>query len=105
MIYWVMQLSDIKITHIDTWESGKIKGENVGHKTVCRPGVCWFRSRVLTWYCMASHAVAGVPHIKQRKMGTDVSSGLIFLKKKKPKQFVYHIDKHKFRRENKRINK
>ena len=30
-----------------------------------------------------SHAVAGVPHIKQRKMGTDVSSGPGFLSKKR----------------------
>ena len=28
------------------------------------------------------HAVVGVPHIKQRKMGTDVSSGTVFLSKK-----------------------
>ena len=32
---------------------------------------------------LSSHAVAGVPRVKQRKMGTDVSSGLIFLKKEK----------------------
>ena len=30
---------------------------------------------------LASHAVVGVPHIKERKMGTDVSSGPIFLSK------------------------
>ena len=30
-----------------------------------------------------SHAVAGFPHIKWRKMGTDVSSGSIFLSKKR----------------------
>ena len=29
-----------------------------------------------------SHAVVGVPRIKQRKMGTDVSSGPVFLSKK-----------------------
>ena len=29
-----------------------------------------------------NHAVAGVPHIKQRKMGTDVSSEPLFLSKK-----------------------
>ena len=32
---------------------------------------------------LSSHAVAGIPHIKQEKMGTRVSSGPIFLKKKK----------------------
>ena len=31
----------------------------------------------------SSHAVAGFPHIKQRKIGTHVSSGLVSLKKKK----------------------
>ena len=30
-----------------------------------------------------SHAVGGVPCIKQRKMGTDVSSGPVFLSKKR----------------------
>ena len=32
---------------------------------------------------LSSHAVVGAPHIKKWKMGTDVSLGLIFLKKKK----------------------
>ena len=64
-----------------------------------RRGVRQFRSQVRTWHCLASHAVAGIPHIKWRKMGTmlaqgqsssakrgglaDVSSGLIFLRGKK----------------------
>ena len=30
-----------------------------------------------------SHTVVGVPHIKQRKMGTDVNSGPVFLSKKR----------------------
>ena len=30
-----------------------------------------------------SHAVAGIPHIKERKMDTDVSSGPVFLSKKR----------------------
>ena len=34
-----------------------------------------FGSRVRTWHCLSRHAVAGVPYIKYRKMGTDVSSG------------------------------
>ena len=50
--------------------------------TSLRPGVRRFGSRVQTWHCLASHAVVGIPRIKQRKMGMDVSSGLIFLKKK-----------------------
>ena len=32
---------------------------------------------------MAHHAVLGIPHIKWRKMGTDVSSGPGFLSKKR----------------------
>ena len=53
------------------------------HVPLRRPGVLWFRSRVWTGHHLALHAVVGVPHIKQRKMGTDVSSGPVFLKKKK----------------------
>ena len=30
-----------------------------------------------------SHAVVGVPHMKQRKMDMDVSSGPVFLSKKR----------------------
>ena len=30
-----------------------------------------------------SHAVVGIPHIKWRKLGTDVSSGPVFLNKKR----------------------
>ena len=45
--------------------------------------VCGFGSRVQTWHCLASHAVVGVPHIKQRKMGMDVSSGPVFFSKKR----------------------
>ena len=47
-----------------------------------RPGVCWFGSRVQTWHHLSSHAVAHVLHIKSREMGTDVSSGPIFLRKR-----------------------
>ena len=34
-------------------------------------------------HCLSSHAVAGIPHIKQRKMTRDVSSGPVFLSKKR----------------------
>ena len=34
-------------------------------------------------HCLSSHAVAGGPCIKQRKMDTDVSSGPVFLSKKR----------------------
>ena len=63
------------------------------HVPLWWPGVCQFGSRVRTWHRLASHAVVGVPDIGWRKMGMDVgskrgglaedvSSGLIFLKKK-----------------------
>ena len=35
-----------------------------------------FGSQAQTTHHLSSHAVAGVPHIKWRKTGTDVSSGL-----------------------------
>ena len=41
------------------------------------------RIRVWTWHRLVHHAVVGVPHIKQRKMGTDVSSGPVFFGKKR----------------------
>ena len=44
--------------------------------------VHWVGSRVRTHAPLVNHAVAGVPHTKQRKMGTDVSSGPVFLSKK-----------------------
>ena len=47
-----------------------------------QPGVCRFGSQAQTQHHSSSHAVA-VSHIKQRKIGTDVSSGPIFLIKKK----------------------
>ena len=52
------------------------------HILLQQPGVCRFGSQVQTWHRLASHAVIGVPHIKQRKMGMDVSSGPVFLSKK-----------------------
>ena len=39
-------------------------------------------SPVQTYVPLGSHAVAGVPHKKWRKMGTDVSSGPVFFFKK-----------------------
>ena len=48
-----------------------------------RPGVHWFGSWARPTQCLSSHAVAGIPHIKQRKMGMNVSSRSIFLGKKR----------------------
>ena len=45
--------------------------------------VCQFGSWVWTWHCLASDAVAGVPHRKWRKTTFDVSSGPVFLSKKR----------------------
>ena len=68
------------------------------------PSVRQFGSQVWTWHCLASPAVAGIPHIeksggrwawmlaqgqsssaKRGGLAADVSSGLIFLKNKKKK--------------------
>ena len=48
-----------------------------------QPAVCQLASWVWTWHRLASHATVGVPHIKWRKMGMDVSSGPVFLSKKR----------------------
>ena len=42
-------------------------------------------------YAISSHAVAGVPHMNPTKMGTDVSSGLVFDTHKKEKMKVMII--------------
>ena len=47
-----------------------------------QPGVCWVRSRVRTWHCLACHAVIGIPRIK-RKMSMVVISRPVFLSKKR----------------------
>ena len=46
------------------------------------PGVCRFGSWVWTWHCLASRVVVGIPHIKRRKIGMNVSSGPVFLSKR-----------------------
>ena len=53
------------------------------HILLWRPGVFWFGSRVRTWHQVTDHTVVGVPHTKWRKMGMDVSSGPVFLSKKR----------------------
>ena len=52
------------------------------HVSLQWPRVHQFGSRVGTGHHLPSHAVVGIPHIKWRKMGTDVSSGPVFLSKK-----------------------
>ena len=71
------------------FKTNKTRGRPCGAAVKCacsasqRPGVRQFGSQVRTWHCLASHAVVGVPHIKRRKMGMDVSSGLVFLSEKR----------------------
>ena len=48
-----------------------------------QPGVHQFRSGCRPMHHLSNHAVAGVPHTKQRKKGTDVSSRPVFLSKKR----------------------
>ena len=50
------------------FRSPGFKGSDPGHRPM---------------HCLSSHAVIGVPHIKQRKMGTDVGSGQSFLSRKR----------------------
>ena len=63
-------------------EAGLLEQQLSSCALLLQPGVCWFGSRCRPTYHLSSHAVAGAPHIKWRKMGIDVSSGLIFLKRK-----------------------
>ena len=53
------------------------------HVPLLRPGVHQFGSQVQTWHHLASHAVIVVPHMKWGKMGMGVSSGPVFLSKKR----------------------
>ena len=46
-----------------------------------RPGFAGLDPGCGQWHRLAHHAVVGIPHIKKRKMGTDVSSGPGFLSK------------------------
>ena len=46
-----------------------------------QPRLHWFGSDMAL--LGKSHAVVGIPHIKRRKMGMDVSSGPVFLSKKR----------------------
>ena len=52
---------------------------------LCTPlqqlGAHRFRSWAQAWHCSSSHAVEA-PHIKQRKIGTNVGSGTVFLKQR-----------------------
>ena len=55
------------------------------HALLWLPEVFSFRSRVQTYTLLIKLCCGSIPHTKQRKMGTDVSSGSIFLMKKKKK--------------------
>ena len=72
------------VGHLDISSRGQPSGAAVKFQLpLWRPRFHQFRSRERTLHHLASHAVAGVPHIKQRKMDTDVSSGPVFLSKKR----------------------
>ena len=77
--YYILQ-TWLKIEDTWGWPSGTVV--KFAHSTSAA-GVHRFGSRVQTWHCLSSNAVVGIPHTKQRKMGTDVSSGPIFLSKKR----------------------
>ena len=50
------------------------------------PRVRGFKSQVWTYTLLIKPCFGGVPHTKWRKIGTDVSSGTVFLTKKKRKE-------------------
>ena len=64
-------------------EAGLVAQQLSSNVLLWRPGVCRFGSWVRTWHRSLSHAVVGIPHIKYRKMGMDVSSGPASLSKKR----------------------
>ena len=53
------------------------------HVPLRRPGVQGSDPRCGQGTAWQANAVVGVPHIKQRKMGMDVSSGPVFLSEKR----------------------
>ena len=65
---WITQLSPIasfgQLSKRALTGSGPVGQQLSAHVPLQWPGVCGFGSRVLTWHCLASHAVVGVPHIK-----------------------------------------
>ena len=73
------------LNRLKSTDQGRPSGaaDRFSHSASRRPGVHRFGSWVQTCHCFARHAVVGVPHIKQRKTGTDVSSGPSFLSKKR----------------------
>ena len=72
-----------KIIKKGTFGAGPVVQQLSVRVLLWQPGVCQFGSWVWTWHHLKSHAAVGIPHIKYRKMGTDVSSGPVFLCKKK----------------------
>ena len=44
--------------------AGPVAQRLSSHVLLQQPGVRWFSSQVRTWHHLASHAVAGIPHIK-----------------------------------------
>ena len=63
--------------------AGLVAQQLSSHIPLQRPGVRRLGSREWTWRRLAHHAAVGVARIKQRKMGTDVSSGPGFLSEKR----------------------
>ena len=56
------------------------------HALLQQPGVNWFGSWAQTYTPLIKPCCGGVPHTKQRKAGTDVGSGPLFLTKTKKKK-------------------
>ena len=67
----------------DSSGAGPVAQRLSSHVPLWLPRVRWFGSWVRTWHCLSSHAVVSIPRKKWRKMGMDVSSGPVFLSKKR----------------------
>ena len=63
--------------------AGPVAQQLSAHVLLQRPRIHRFGSQVRTWHHLGHHAVVGAPHIKWRRMGMDVSSGPVFLSKKR----------------------
>ena len=62
------------------------------HPLLQQPRVCWFRSQARIYTLLIKPCCGGIPHTKKRKIGTDVSSGPIFLTKiKKQKRINFKL--------------
>ena len=61
---WQQLLAQVPIFKKKKLGAGPVTQRLSSHILLWQPGVRWFRSRVWTRHCSASHAVVDVPHIQ-----------------------------------------